>query len=675
MNDSTIIAVKSGLQDINSLVIFNYTKDAPHQVRHVHGFDGAIYYADNRGIGNQNHLCYIGNINSRLILKNNRIYWTEYVSGLRWTHENYSVIKYYDLKANKTVTLTPRKRYLSPAVNKTGDIIAVSNYDTQGRNYIVLIDAENGNEIKRYSTFANTFIKDMSFGDNGNIIAVALSDEGLSLLQLNTYNGEWMGLMRPTTANITSPNLTDGKLYFESGLNGINNIYYLDTLRLQTYQLTSARYGAFEPTISPDNKRLVFSDYDEDGYRIASVPLDKLEAERTVLSKPYSFSLAEKISEQEGYNINKESLTPVKFEPKAYRRGFNLFKIHSWAPFYYDVIDILNLQTDDFSTLVQPGATIISQNALNTAITQAGWYYKNGYHHGKLSFIYMGWYPVIDLNVDYGDKAIDIKWEKDVNNNAYLAGYSTNRNYVEAEARVYIPLNFTRNHYIRGFQPSVSYYYTKNKYQQYQSKELRDFQYMLADLRHYNYRRLAQRDIFPRWGYQLRLQYLNTPSDTKNFGELYAARLTTYIPGFIKNDGLMLRFGYQYQDIDDKAIYVPKQLLNEARGYYYMVATRQQLMFKADYSFNILCPDFAVGSMVYIKRLRANVFYDITRNQRLKGSGWNNQNSIGADLIVDWNAIRLNYPLSLGLRFIKTLDNNSRKGNVVAEALFSIAFQ
>jgi hypothetical protein len=645
LNDSAVIALKSGLQDINSLVLLKN--------------------------GSEKHLSYIGSINGRIALINNRIYWSEYVPGLRWEHENYAMVKYYDMETKRIVTLAPRRRYLTPVPDATGEKLAVSQISPEGESSIILLNADDGTEMQRYPVLLNVFVKDMAFGANGNIIAITVSDRGLSILQLDTQSGHWYGLMRPTSANITSPALIDGKLFFESGLNGINNIYYLDTLNLQTYRLTSARFGVFNPILSADRKRLVFSDYQKDGYRIASVPLDSLTAIPADFKQVYESSLAGIIKNQEKFNMDSMKLKPVKFEPHPYRRGLNLFKIHSWAPFYYDMAKTVNMSADDFSTIIKPGATILSQNTLNTAIAQAGWYYEDGYHHGKFTFIYMGWYPVIDLNVDYGGKTFDIKWEKDNDNQDVARGMFTNRNLVEAETRVYIPFNLSRNHYIQGFQPSVSYYYTNNRYQQYGNKKPRDFQHMLAELRYYHYRRLAQRDILPRWGYQIRLQYLNTPFDTENFGSLYVARLTTYLPGFIRNDGLMLRFGYQYQDVDGKYFYTPKRLLDKSRGYDYNVRTRQQLMFKADYSFNMFCPDFAIGSLAYIKRVRGNMFYDISRNQTNEKSGWTNQSSFGVDLIFDWNAFRLNYPLSLGIRLIKPVDY----GNVQAEALFSIAFQ
>lgn len=70
LNDSTIIAVKSSLDDLNYLVLLTD--------------------------GKEKRLTYIGRINSRLHIRNGHVYWTEIVPGIRWTHENYSVLKRYD---------------------------------------------------------------------------------------------------------------------------------------------------------------------------------------------------------------------------------------------------------------------------------------------------------------------------------------------------------------------------------------------------------------------------------------------------------------------------------------------------------------------------------------------------------------------------------------------------
>ncbi len=533
-----------------------------------------------------------------------------------------------------------------------------------------MINAEKGKELSSFDVPDNAFIKELTFGEGLDIFSIAVADSGTSLLEFNPQSGEWKELIKTTSANITSPIWKDGKLFFESGANGTNNIYCLHLSDKQVYRLTAARFGAFDPSFSQSGNHLLFADYQADGYRIAALPTDSLLFEKADLARPAPMPFVKTLAAQEQFNLDSTRLDSIDFTPKRYHKGTHTFKIHSWAPFYYDVAEAMNSSASDLSTIVKPGATIMSQNTLNTAIMQAGWYYDEGYHHGKLSFTYQGWFPIINLAADYGDKAFNIGWTKDDKGQDITKGYYPGRNLLEAEARVYLPFNLTRNQRIRGIQPAFTYYFTNNKYQEYHSGKYRNFQYILPEILFYDYRRKAQRDILPRNGYQLRLQYLKTPFNKENFGSLYAARLTTYWPGIIRNHGLMLRLGYQYQDLDNKSLYLPKHLLEKPRGYHFQYQTRQQWAFKADYALPLLSPDLSISSLIYIRRLRANLFYDLSRNQASRKSNWSTQSSYGGDLIFDWNVLRMSYPLTTGVRLIQPIDY----GKFQVEALFSISF-
>lgn len=644
VNDSVVIAVKSGLKDVNSLVMLTH--------------------------GEEQRLTYIGNINSRPDFRNQRVYWTEHVPGLRWTHSNYSVLKYYDLQKKRVKTVTPRKRYLTPSVDKNGQMAAVSRNSVQGKNELVLLQLPDGKEMASFPVPGNAFVKELTFADDDTVIAVAVTDAGITLFQFTPQNGQWKELFKTTSTNITAPVWREGKIYFESGVNGTNNIYCFNPADNEVHRLTSARFGAFDPFLSRNSGNLFFADYQASGYRIASLPADSLLAEKVALDNPAPMPFVNTLAAQEGFNLDSARLEAVPFSPKRYNKALHTFKIHSWAPFYYDVTEAMNTSASDLSTIVKPGAMILSQNTLNTAIMQAGWYYSKGYHHGKLSFTYQGWFPVIDLTANYGSRAFDVTWEKNDKDQEVTRGRYTDRTLIETEARVYLPFNLTRNERIRGIQPALTYFFTNDRYQEHRSGEMRNFQYMLPEVLFYNYRRKATRDILPRNGYQLRLQYLTTPFNKENYGSLYAARLTTYFPGILRNHGLMLRFGYQYQELDGKALYLPNHLLETPRGYDFQYQTRQQWAFKADYAFSILSPDLNIGSLIYIQRLRANLFYDLSRNQASSQNRWTNQSSYGTDLVFDWNVLRMNYPLTTGVRLIQPIDY----GKFQVEALFSISF-
>jgi hypothetical protein len=649
MGDSAVIAVKTCLDDVASLVMIRDGKEV--------------------------RLCYLGNINSRIVRNGNRVYWTEYVPGLRRRHENFSELKYYDFISRRIVTVTSGQRFLAPAVHKAGKVAAVSQPADSGVNRVVLLDlgGERTGEIFRsYDVPFNGFVKEIAFTDEHCLAAVVVYDKGLSLFRLELPDGRWSELMGPTFANVTSLTECGGRLFFESGLNGVNNIYSFDLLTSECFRLTTSRFGAFAPAFSEDGKRLFFSDYLANGARIASIPVDRLPKQPADFSRTFGFALAEAVARQEAFNSDTDFPEKVDFRPEPYRKGSHLFRVHSWTPFYYDAARVVSSLSDDLSTIVKPGCMILSQNLLSTAVTQAGWYYDRGYHFGQLAFTYRGWFPVVRLNVDYGGKAFDYEWRSEEGENSKRLVYRlTDRNLVEAKAMLYVPFDFTRNHYISGLQPSVTCVYTNNRYPRLDGRKAYPYRYLLGELRYYRYRKLALRDILPRLGFQVQLQYLNVPAGRENFGSLYAAKLIAYLPGPVRGHGLMLRAMYQYQDKEGNLFYIPQGLVSQARGYRYTYQTWQRTEWKADYAFGLFCPDWSAGGLAYVKRIRSNLFYDLSVNWISRRSGWTRQSSCGADLIFDCNLLRLSYPTSLGVRVIQSIEYGSAR---LVEGLFSITF-
>ena len=651
LDKSTLVSVKTTYNDIPALVALTN--------------------------GTEERITYLGALNSRIAIRANRIYWLEIIPDGRWTHQNSSAIKYFDLANKRVETINNKlRRTIAFAVQNiesaTQALIATSQFTEAGENLIIVLDPQSGADVGQYHTPANAFIKDLAWGKEHTLYTVAVTGDGITLYQLDTQSGAWTKLLDPTRANISSPVYQKGRLYFESGLEGTNNIYAIDLESRAVFRHTSARFGAFQPALSPDGQTLLYADYQNKGYRIASIPTDSSQSPEADFSTPYQYKLAESLAEQEGFKINDSQLRAINFQPRPYRKLAHLFNIHSWAPIYYNVTDLMNGSSPNFQTAARPGATLISQNALNTAVAQAGWYYDldQGNHHGALAFSYAGLPPVLNINLDYGGKAHDMLWVQTPDKERYMAAFPTQRNLLELSAQAYLPINLTTNHYTRGIQPAISYYFTTDRYQQYNTNQAPYYQYLLAELRFYNYRKMAQQEILPRYGFQLRLNYLAMPFETDNRGDLYAARLTTYWPGILRTHALMLRMAYQFQTVDSKRLYIMKQLLDAPRGHSYLYRTRQQLALSADYALPLAMPDLSLGRLAYIRRLRTNLFADLTLNQAGKNSGWETQKSAGADILLDWNALRFTYPLVTGIRLSQPLS----QARLEARLIFSITF-
>lgn len=635
--DSTrSIAVKKSLSDIQELVLISTGQK-------------------------ERHLTYIGTINSKITLRGNKVYWTEYIPGLRWEHENYSVVKEYDLDHEKVRLLTPRQRYLTPTLSDNGERLAVYEPLPSGHNYLKLLNAADGHLLKQYPVIDNGLLKDIEFDSTGNLIASVVTDAGNGLYQLDTASGNWIGLLQPLRTNISTLRMNGDELLFESGYNGANNIYRFNTIDLQVHRLTNARFGASFPYRSPDGKHLLYSNYINTGNQIVVLDTSSIRPEKISFTTPFKFHFAEILSAQESFNVDTlswEGDSPYTVHP--YKRGLKLVNLHSWMPFYFDVNDLASF---DFGMLneVKPGLMLLSQNQLNTMMSQYAYYYdyKTFHHHGVVSFKYSGWYPVLHATLNVGGRNRELHQQLDDKGNGQVWWQAGDRTSVDLETGVYLPLNFTFDHRIHGIQPFIRHYYTNDRIQLSPlDATFGDFQYFKSGIYYYYYRRLAPRDIFPRWGVQMWLQYAGNPFPAQNMGRLYMAQLNTYLPGIKRNDGWRLSAAYQLQKIGIGQFFFPEKLLNAPRGYLYNYATYDLWSLQADYSFYIACPDYSLGSLLYLPRIWGNLFSDMSFDKTRQNSPRRiRRQSVGADLLFDTYWLRFSgASFTLRFRVVKPVD-------------------
>ena len=591
--------------------------------------------------GRERRLAYAGAVNGKLSYANGYVYWTEYVPGLRWTHESYSVVKRLEVETKRVETLSPRRaRYFTPTPFP-GDRIAVSEYSPDGRNKLTIIDPAT-KTTKSYPVFRNLPVQDMVADARGNVFA-SITGDGNGIFKFDTLSAKWTGYLAYRRASIDGLRLHGGELIFESGHDGTNNIYAFDTLSLKVRRLTDARFGAFGGTFSSDGAKLYFSDYSANGYGLASMPTEKLKRETVDFKEPYKFKTAEALSAQESFDIDDSVFTIMRYESKPYRKAAHLFNFHSWFPAFCDIDEVRN----DFGRLIdiKPGISLLSQNALNTLVSHVSYYYaaNDGGHHGYVSLKYSGLFPVFQLKLDVGGRRTILDDPRTIS--------ATKR--INAVFLVYLPLSFTRDHYVHGLQPYLYYRFGNDRL----SKINADYRHVNGGISYYRYRNLAHRDIFPKFGWRLRCEYAGNPGIA--MGQLLVANANVWLPGPIRNHGLKTTLAFQKQFMPANGGYFfPERYVEIARNTRYNAASSLVYTVKGDYSFPILYPDWNIGSLLYFKRLRGNLFCDYTRGKVFDSETskylWQGQSSYGFDLTLDVHPLRfLLAPASVTFRLVK----------------------
>ncbi len=153
----------------------------------------------------------------------------------------------------------------------------------------------------------------------------------------------------------------------------------------------------------------------------------------------------------------------------------------------------------------------------------------------------------------------------------------------------------------------------------------------------------AVQHIYSRFGIELNPEYQRSLKE-----EVRAERINTkgalFLPGVIRNHGIKIDAAWQ-KELRNKN-YEFEDYFAYSRGYE-QVPNDEAYKFSFNYSFPLLYPDWGFGGITYFKRIRANLFYDMSL---IKNSSKEyNQDSYGAELFFDNTALNL-LPFSLCLR-------------------------
>jgi hypothetical protein len=94
----------------------------------------------------------------------------------------------------------------------------------------------------------------------------------------------------------------------------------------------------------------------------------------------HSWPIAEKLAAQEkaiameeGKDAAVTDVTVNFSEPRKYGKLNHMFNLHSWAPFYANVDNIMNMSGDYTWQMISLGACGLLQNRLATAVGQFGY--------------------------------------------------------------------------------------------------------------------------------------------------------------------------------------------------------------------------------------------------------------------------------------------------------------
>ena len=510
-------------------------------------------------------------------------------------------------------------------------MLAAVSTTPEGKSSLVIINVESGEENEILVSSDTGFYMSPSWSNDGkNIVFTYFDGKGKSLVVYNRANQQLSIILPSTTTEISNPVFVGDYILFNGSYSGIENIYALKPGGSEVYKVTSARFGARDANLSPDGKRLVYSDYSSSGYNLAETIFDPDAWQKLYEARDFSPSLYKYLANEEYSLRDTISLRDTVFQSEPYRKAAHIFNFHSWAPVYINYMEAEN----------GVGVSFMSQNELSTATAVVGYKYDLAEKAGKVTadFNWQAWFPLIDLGTSYGKRTSYTGGENPV-------PYSFNETVINGG--ITLPLIFTGGKYYKGLQLQWHTSFTDITNNTSPENDKLDGTLFSFDYGLYAYRFIKQsgKDIFPRWGQSVNWGFRHTPFGDNDLGNIMWASGRLYFPGIAQHHGIRADVNWQQRSGGDKYYFASG--INYPRGY--ITQNDETVQYLAlNYKFPFAYPDFSFGPLVYVKRLKANIFYD--RGEAVTHGDIRELESAGLELSSDIHVLRFVFPIDLGLR-------------------------
>lgn len=621
------------------------------------------------------------------------LYWSESKSNPRWSLKTVSTIQKLENGRKRSTRIGKAGLKYNPTPTENGDSIAVVEYSVNGGSTLNII---------RNSDIADSFeapdslqlVETAWSKDAKYIYATAVSDNGYGIYRLDLFKRVWTVSLSPAPVMVKDFKSHGESLMFTCDRTGVNELYHFNPSTGKLTQTTSTRHGAEDFVYSPEGYYLYYSLNTLKGKQVCRTQVDSLINKTVDFAEVHKYVIAEKLTEQEQslaaerHEAFVPDSTVIFSEPKKYSKFKNAFNIHSWAPLYVSVDNIMNMSFDRIYEAASLGLSGIMQNRLATGVGEIGYSaHKDPYnttkwrHSGHVKYTYSGWYPVFEFAVDFNDRSArqfkSSVYTLEDKSSISISSSELNTPSFSGRISTYIPFNLSSGGWYRGFVPKLSYTITNDMFTKDISimsynPEMGSFQnnpvfvestggkntfrhYLTGSVRAYTMLGTPNSAVYPKWGIgieagatgSLGLQQFISP-----MGYLYGYG---YLPGIVPQQGLKLSAMYQ-RKLSPKSYFgqatvttVPRGLKNNANLMSYLSIYNDNLTnFSADYAIPIFIGDLAIGgSFLYVKRMVLTPHFDFNLVEN-KPSLF----SVGTSLTFSLESIVfLTWPCSVGVTY------------------------
>jgi len=651
MEGGGIIVQKSGIGDIEQLVLLN---------------------------GNQETTIYTqGIVNDAAMLSatNSRIVWNEFRFDPRWRMKTYSAIVGYDMGSKIKRVIAKNGRFAAAAISPDGYQVATVETSTDYQTKLVVLDYLSGNRVVEFQNPDNDFISMPRWTTDGKqIVALKTNKKGKALVVFTLANQEEKLLTEYTDENMGHPVPFGKYILYNSPVSGIDNIYALDTETGKRYQITSSKYGSYNPSLSRDGKTIYYNEQGKDGIDVVKINFNPSEWKEWALRKQPDALFAH-LAEQETSHNFLAGVPDSTYKTKRYSRLKGIVNPYTWGAYV----------NNDLTTIF---AGVTSRDLLSTTTISGGYQYdiaeQTSAWKGTVS--YQALYPIIDFSFTKSNRQVNegtipititkgntttlesrsliYKWDEQnieagfripliattskfngnftFGNSVGVTQITNFKNSINGSSRI-IP-STVRNDTIIGFYPSLFIYQGNG-----------NLVYNHFSLSAYRLLKQSRRDFNPKWGQAVFVHSHSTPYGGGYTGSQFSIYSLLYFPGLFKHHSLWGYGAYQSRNMSlnqSRENYQFRNRIPLPRGIPVFATYQNFYSFSGNYALPVWYPDINIGPLLNFQRIRLNAFFDYGYGSGFFGNQASSQYiSTGAEVKFDINVFRFLPQLDIGVRY------------------------
>lgn len=563
--------------------------------------------------------------------RNGRIVYAAYEPDARWRWKDYSVIKWLDVANNEQRTLTHKSHYFSPDISEDGTQIVAVQVEPGAVPALHLLNGRDGSLLRKLPNPDQLLYTFPKFYDAHHIVSAVRNVKGeMALCMVNTGN-DAVEYLTPWVENVIGyPAVHKDTITFTASNGNQDHLFVLVNKKLFLFipPVASEYTGQYQLNIA--NGRFAWTAFTAAGNQLqeglVSAALLYLAKENT-LTAVLSDNNVNFLQSGKTITIREAGADTLSYPVSKYSAGFGLLNFHSWRPFIND---------PDYTF------SILSDNVLNTLQSEIYFNYNNNEKNKELgvSLTYAQLFPWVRLGTNYTIDRPGIFRNKIIYFNEW-----------KSMVGLVVPLNFSSGRHNRFFTVGSDIGYRKRFFQgTYKDTfDNRGFGYWSSYASFSNQSQQARQHIYPRWAQTLQLNYTRAVSlfDADQF----LASAYWYFPGIDRTHNFVINTAFHQRDTMRNATF--SSSFPFSRGY---VGENFYRMWKVggNYHLPLVYPDWGVGNIAYLLRVRANLFYDFTRvTDRLKREA--DLRSYGTEIFFDtkwWNQ----HNITFGFRYSRLLD-------------------